>query len=95
MKNTLSMALLFSLSVLCQAATLKRSFVVEFEQGGDSPIRRFAIKPEQLILSGNPSYISDTYACRGPALPPDDKPQRIGDYRTCPGSGDEDDFKAN
>ncbi|WOG28484.1 hypothetical protein [Endozoicomonas sp. 8E] len=83
MKNTLSTALLLLLilfSVICQAAKLKRSFVVELEQGGDSSIRSFAIKPEQLILSGNPSYIADTHACRGPASPLGDKPHRIGGY---------------
>ncbi|WOG28481.1 hypothetical protein [Endozoicomonas sp. 8E] len=81
MKKILSALLpLFSLTVSCQAEPLHRHFIVEFEQWGGSPGTIFSVKPVQPAFSDHPSYLAVTNGYAESVLPPDDKPQKLGDY---------------
>ncbi|WP_257291187.1 hypothetical protein [Endozoicomonas sp. ONNA1] len=72
--STALVLLLFSFSVICQAETLTRRFVVEFEQTKQS----FSIKRDPNMLPGDPSVIPDTNALAGSDLPSDYKPPIVG-----------------
>ncbi|WOG28487.1 hypothetical protein [Endozoicomonas sp. 8E] len=84
MKNSLSAALLllllYSLSVICQAKPLTRSFVVVLERSSGSPDGNFSIKPGQRRLAGKPSYIAQTNSHSGSNRLFNDKPHRLGGY---------------
>ncbi|WP_448216361.1 hypothetical protein [Endozoicomonas sp. 2B-B] len=81
MKKPLSLALLLlmlSLSVICQARSLKGSFVVEFEQSGVYPGESFSIESGEHGLSDKPSYGVD--ADSGSNLPTDNEAFSLGGY---------------
>ncbi|WOG27288.1 hypothetical protein [Endozoicomonas sp. 8E] len=84
MNNSLFAALFIlpvSISSICQADSLKRRFVIEFQQdGAGSPIQSVSIKHNLNTLSYNPSDIADTNGYAGLDLPPDDKPHGINGY---------------
>lgn len=71
---------MLSLFVICQAKSLQRSFVVEFEESGVFPGHSFSIKPGQHRLSDNPSYGVDTNGFSGSILPPDNKAFSLGGF---------------
>ncbi|WP_257254911.1 MULTISPECIES: hypothetical protein [unclassified Endozoicomonas] len=82
MKKRFLVALLslLSLSVICQAETLERHFIVELGQDGFSPGRTLSIKALQPALSGNPSYYADTHGCAGSDSLRAGKQHRLGGF---------------
>ncbi|WP_448215858.1 hypothetical protein [Endozoicomonas sp. 2B-B] len=68
------MLLLLLLSVIAQAESLTRGFVVELQQDPGSPNQSFFINSDPLTLSGKPSVITKSYS--GSDFPPYDKRQR-------------------
>lgn len=81
MKNSLSAALLllfYSLSVICQAKPLTKSFVVVLERNSGSPDGNFPTKLGQHGLAGNPSYTAQTNSHSGSNRLLDDEPHRLG-----------------
>ncbi len=79
MKQSLFATLLFlllALSIVCQAESLTRHFVIEH-----TPITQsFSVKHNFNPLLGNPTDLADTNDCAGSTLPHDDKPGRHGVY---------------
>ncbi|WP_257291668.1 hypothetical protein, partial [Endozoicomonas sp. ONNA1] len=69
--------LLMTLSVVCQAQTLTRRFVVELEQKTGSPNQNVSITPEQHTLSGTFSDISHTNGDARSDLPSNEKQDRL------------------
>ncbi len=72
--------LLLLLSVICQAKTLTRCFVIELEQNSDFSNQNFCIKLDRRALSDNPSDIAVTSGCIEPGSPPDKKRQKPDIY---------------
>ncbi|WOG26958.1 hypothetical protein [Endozoicomonas sp. 8E] len=68
------------LSVICQAKSLTRRFIVELEQNSDFPNQSFSIKSGWHTLSGTPSGIVDTNGYAWPDLPSDYKRHRLFSY---------------
>ncbi|WP_422137173.1 hypothetical protein [Endozoicomonas sp. ALC020] len=68
--------LLLSLSVICQAGSLTRRFIVELEQNAGSPKQNFSIKSDWHTLSGNPSDIAHINDYGQSYLPPCKKRNR-------------------
>ncbi|WP_257281820.1 ankyrin repeat domain-containing protein [Endozoicomonas sp. ISHI1] len=71
--------LLMTLSVVCQAQTLTRRFVVELERKTGSPGQNVFIKPDQHTLSYTFSDITHTKDYAESDLPPDEKQGRLND----------------
>ncbi|WP_422411325.1 MULTISPECIES: hypothetical protein [unclassified Endozoicomonas] len=76
------LSLLLSLSVICQAGSLTRRFIVEFERDAGSPKQNFSIKPDWHTLSANPSDITHTNDYAEADLPPDKKRHSSSGYGT-------------
>ncbi|WOG26957.1 hypothetical protein [Endozoicomonas sp. 8E] len=68
------------MSVTCQAKTLTRLFIVEFEQNADFPNQNVSVKPGQLRLSGKPSNIANKNGYAEPRFPSDKKRHRPYSY---------------
>ncbi|WP_257282251.1 ankyrin repeat domain-containing protein [Endozoicomonas sp. ISHI1] len=71
--------LLMTLSVVCQAQTLTRRFVVELEQKAGSPSQNVFIKPHHHTLLYTLSDIAHTKGYTESDLPPDEKQGRLND----------------
>ncbi|WOG28497.1 hypothetical protein [Endozoicomonas sp. 8E] len=83
MKKTLSsslLLLLMSVTVICQAESLKRHFIVEFQQNEGVPKGSFSIKRDINSLSCNPSCLADINYDAESIFPPDDKQPSVGIY---------------
>ncbi|WOG28482.1 hypothetical protein [Endozoicomonas sp. 8E] len=80
MKNSILLLLICCLSAICQAKSLKRSLVVEFEQNGGFQSGSFSIKSGQHPLSGILSYPADKNDYAGSTLPPENESFRLGGY---------------
>ncbi|WP_422472303.1 hypothetical protein [Endozoicomonas sp. ALB032] len=76
----LSLLLLLTFSVICQAEVQTRRFVVEFKQNASFPKQSFSIKSDLLSKSGNPSDIADTNGCTGSDSLPDEKRHKLSSY---------------
>ncbi|WP_422139183.1 hypothetical protein [Endozoicomonas sp. ALC020] len=83
MKKTLSsslLLLLMSVTVICQAESLKRHFIVEFQQNEGVPKGSFSIKRDINSLSCNPSYLADINYDAESIFAPDGKLGSVGGY---------------
>ncbi|WOG28498.1 hypothetical protein [Endozoicomonas sp. 8E] len=83
MKKTLSsslLSLLISVTIVCHAESLKRHFIVGFEQDEGVSKRSFSIKRDINSLSCNPSYLADINDDAESIFPPGDKPDSVGGY---------------
>ncbi|WP_422474065.1 hypothetical protein [Endozoicomonas sp. ALB032] len=74
------MALLLSLSVICQAGSLTRRLIVELERDADSPKQNFSIKRDWRTLSGNPPDVALINDYSEPDLPPVKKRHSLYGY---------------
>ncbi|WOG26954.1 hypothetical protein [Endozoicomonas sp. 8E] len=73
-------ALLLSLSVISQAKTLTRHFIVKLEQNADFPNLNFFIRPDWPASSSKASDIADTNGYPVHDLPSDNKRHRTDSY---------------
>ncbi len=73
--------LLLFLTVACQAETLTRRYIVELQQDAAFSNQSFSIKPDQRLLSDNPSDIADKNNFITPDLASDYKRQSFFSYK--------------